>query len=77
MTHTNDGFQTGEINGLPNSDSANAVRHTFLKGLRHYWQIGICQPIIELRYFSYQRAFHPANSDQQTPTKKFRRNDTY
>jgi len=39
-------------NGLPNSDSANAVMHIFFKGLRHYWQIGICQPISGLRPFS-------------------------
>jgi len=28
-TRTHNGFQTSEIYGLPNSDSANAVRHTF------------------------------------------------
>jgi len=38
-------------NPIPNSDSANTVRHTFFKGLRHYWQIGICQPIIGLRHY--------------------------
>jgi len=35
----------GKSYGLPNSDSANAVRHSFFKGLRPFWQIGICQPI--------------------------------
>jgi len=50
-----------KIYGLPNSDSANAVRHTFFKELLSFWQIGICQPIkgLVFPYFVSGLLFHP------------------
>ncbi|HNW24938.1 MAG TPA: hypothetical protein PKI37_05670, partial [Candidatus Cloacimonas sp.] len=39
--------------GLPNSDSANAVRHTFLKVSDIIGKERICQPIIGHQHYDY------------------------
>jgi len=53
-TRTNNGFQTSEIYGLPNSDSANAVRHTFFKELHPFWQM---LWVAELRFGKCRQAY--------------------